>query len=36
MSKRKGLNKYQKAAFRPGERRTRGDQIEELLALSCS
>lgn len=36
MSKQKGLNKHQKAAFRPGERRTRSDQIEELLELSCS
>lgn len=36
MSKRKGLNKHQKAAFRPGERRTRSDQIEELLELACS
>jgi hypothetical protein len=36
MSKQKGLNKYQKAAFRPGEKRTRSDQIEALLELSCS
>ena len=36
MRKQKGLNKYQKAAFRPGERRTRSDQIEELLERSCS
>lgn len=36
MRKQKGMNKYQKAAFRPGEHRTRGDQIGELLALACS
>lgn len=36
MRKQKGLNKHQKAAFRPGEHRTRGDEIEGLLELSCS
>ncbi len=36
MQKRKGMNKHQKAAFRPGEHRTRTPQIETLLALACS
>lgn len=36
MGKRKGLNKHQKAAFRPGEHRTRGHEIEELLAMAQS
>ena len=36
MRKQKGMNKHQKAAFRPGEHRTRTPQIEELLELSCS
>ena len=36
MVKRKGLNKHQKAAFRPGEHRTRSGEIEELLELSHS
>ncbi|MBX3011646.1 MAG: HEAT repeat domain-containing protein [Caldilineaceae bacterium] len=36
MGKQKGMNKHQKAAFRPGEKRTRRDQIETLLELSCS
>jgi len=36
MGKRKGMNRYQKAVFRPGEKRTRGDQIEGLLELACS
>ncbi len=36
MRKQKGLNKHQKAAFRPGEQRTRGDEIDGLLELSCS
>jgi hypothetical protein len=36
MRKQKGMNKYQKAAFRPGEHRTRGDEIDGLLDLSCS
>lgn len=36
MHKQKGMNKHQKAAFRPGEHRTRAPQIEELLELACS
>ena len=36
MTKRKGMNKYQKAAFRPGEHRTRHHEIEELLDLAQS
>ncbi|MEZ4675432.1 MAG: HEAT repeat domain-containing protein [Caldilineaceae bacterium] len=36
MAKRKGLNKHQKAAFRPGEHRTRHDEIEQLLEYSQS
>ncbi len=36
MAKRKGMNRHQKAAFRPGEHRTRADQIEELLELATS
>ncbi len=36
MAKRKGMNKYQKAAFRPGEHRTRHHEIEELLELAQS
>lgn len=36
MRKQKGMNKHQKAAFRPGEHRTRTDEIEGLLELSCS
>jgi len=36
MRKQKGMNKYQKAAFRPGEDRTRSDEIDGLLELSCS
>ncbi|MEZ4870306.1 MAG: HEAT repeat domain-containing protein [Caldilineaceae bacterium] len=30
------MNKYQKAAFRPGEHRTRGDEIEGLLEMAAS
>lgn len=33
---RKGMNKHQKAAFRPGEHRVRGDEIEYYLQLSYS
>ncbi|MCB0187660.1 MAG: HEAT repeat domain-containing protein, partial [Caldilineaceae bacterium] len=36
MAKRKGMNRYQKAAFRPGEHRTRQGDIEILLALAQS
>ena len=37
MPKRKlGLNKHQKAAFKPGERRVRKDEIENLIDLSRS
>lgn len=36
MHKRKGMNRHQKSAFRPGEHRTRAPQIAELLKLSCS
>ena len=36
MPKQKGMNKYQKAAFRPGEHRTRRHEIEELLELAQS
>ncbi len=36
MTKRKGMNKYQKAAFRPGEQRTRHHEIEDLLAFAQS
>lgn len=36
MHKQKGMNKHQKAAFRPGEHRTRTPQIEALLELACS
>jgi len=36
MAKRKGMNKYQKAAFRPGEHRTRSGDIEMLLELARS
>jgi hypothetical protein len=33
---KKGLNKHQKAAFRPGEARVGRQEIEELLAMSRS
>ncbi|MCB0080736.1 MAG: HEAT repeat domain-containing protein, partial [Caldilineaceae bacterium] len=36
MVKRKGMNKHQKAAFRPGEHRTRQGDIELLLTLAQS
>lgn len=36
MNRQKGLNKYQKAAFRPGEKRTRHPEIELLLVLAES
>ncbi|MCB0058747.1 MAG: HEAT repeat domain-containing protein [Caldilineaceae bacterium] len=36
MSKRKGMNKHQKAAFRPGEHRTRHHEIDALLAMAQS
>lgn len=36
MNRQKGLNKYQKAAFRPGEKRTRHPEIAALLALAES
>ncbi|HRW07309.1 MAG TPA: HEAT repeat domain-containing protein [Caldilineaceae bacterium] len=36
MAKRKGMNRYQKAAFRPGEHRTRQGDIEMLLTLAQS
>lgn len=36
MGRQKGLNKHQKAAFRPGEQRTRNHEIEDLLALAAS
>ena len=32
----KGINKYQKAARRPGERRVRGEEIDQFLELSRS
>lgn len=32
----KGMNRHQKAAFRPGEHRIRGDEIERLLELAQS
>ncbi len=32
----KTLNRHQKAAFRPGEKRVRGDEIERLIALAAS
>ncbi|MCB0114463.1 MAG: HEAT repeat domain-containing protein [Caldilineaceae bacterium] len=32
----KGMNRHQKAAFRPGEHRVRGDEIERLLELAQS
>lgn len=33
---RKGMNKHQKAAFRPGEHRVRADEVEYYLELSRS
>ncbi len=33
---RKTLNRHQKAAFRPGEQRVRGDEIERLIQLAAS
>ncbi len=33
---KKTLNHHQKAAFRPGEQRVRGDEIERLIALAAS
>lgn len=36
MGRQKGLNKHQKAAFRPGEHRTRHNEIEDLLVLAAS
>lgn len=33
---RKTLNRHQKAAFRPGEHRVRGDEIDRLIALAAS
>lgn len=36
MSKRKGMNKHQKAMFRPGEHRTRSSDISALLAMAQS
>jgi hypothetical protein len=33
---RKTLNRHQKAAFRPGEHRVRGDDIDRLIALASS
>ncbi|MFZ1754438.1 MAG: HEAT repeat domain-containing protein [Caldilineaceae bacterium] len=32
----KTLNRHQKAAFRPGEHRVRGDEIDRLIALAAS
>lgn len=32
----KTLNRHQKAAFRPGEQRVRGDEIDRLIALAAS
>ena len=32
----KTLNRHQKAAFRPGKHRVRGDEIERLIALAAS
>ncbi len=36
MGRQKGLNKHQKAAFRPGEQRTRQPEIEALLVAATS
>lgn len=36
MAKRKGLNSHQKAAFRSGEQRVRGEEIDRLIALAAS
>lgn len=33
---RKTLNRHPKAAFRPGEHRVRGDEIERLIDLAAS
>ena len=32
-SRPKGLNKYQRAAFRPGEQRVGREEIQELLQM---
>lgn len=34
--KRKGMNRHQKAIFRPGEHRVRGDEIQRLIGLAAS
>lgn len=36
MTKHKTLNRHQKAAFRPGEHRVRGDEIDRLIGLADS
>lgn len=36
MHKKKGMNKHQKAIYKPGERHTSGEEIGELLVLSQS
>ncbi len=35
-SKRKGMNRHQKAAFRPGDHRTRRDDVDRYLELAHS